>query len=120
MNKCEWHENESPLSPDEVAGCPECGRMIATKTCEGCGEEFYDWDHRGFDDILAGPACTSSGDFCCTYCLPHIERERERAEEEDAEWDPEAEYPYDWDEPVQPPLDDDSPLTEPRTFKRGL
>ena len=81
---CKWHEKEEPIEEGETVGCPECGRMIATKICEACGNEFLDWSWRIWDDIMAGPAATSSGDFCCTYCLPHIEAARERQEDEDA------------------------------------
>ena len=80
---CDWHKDEEPLSEDDPNGCPECGRMIHTKICESCGDEFLDWEYRGFDDIMAGPAVDRRGDFCCTYCLPHIEADLEQQEEED-------------------------------------
>ena len=83
-NNCSWHEKETMIDPEETIGCPECGRLIATKDCETCHLTFLDWSYRGFDDIVAGPAATSNGDFCCTHCLPHIESDIEKQEEEDA------------------------------------
>jgi hypothetical protein len=89
-SSCKWHEGEEMLAIDQDGiGCPECGRMIATQICEGCHNEYLDWLHKGWDDIIAGPAVTSSGDFCCTHCLPRIEREMEEQEEEDT-------YDYGW------------------------
>ncbi len=85
---CEWHKDDDPIEIDDEGlgfpGCPECGRLIATKDCRGCGKTFLDWEYSGWDDIVAGPCGTSSGDFCCTHCAPFIEAEWERQEEEDA------------------------------------
>ena len=92
MANCKWHKNEEPIQDGETVGCPDCGRLIATKICSNCGQEFLDWAHRGYDDIIAGPAATSNGDFCCRACLPGIEREIERQDEEDS-----LEFGFDYD-----------------------
>ena len=87
MNLCEWHKDQYEI--DEEIGyecCPECGRMLSQKTCTGCGKEFLDWEDEGFDDVCAAPRCTSFGDLVCSYCLPHIEREIEKMEDEEAEY----------------------------------
>ncbi len=81
-NNCNWHRNEESIEDNQTVGCPECGRLIATTTCPKCGKEFLNWDHRGCDDIIAGPAVTSFGDFCCTACLSRLERENEEIDED--------------------------------------
>lgn len=84
--KCAWHQDDYPYeSPDEVT-CPECSRMIATKLCNGCGRYFIDWEYIGFDDIMAGGAATSQGDFCCTHCLPLVEQEIEESYDDWDDW----------------------------------
>jgi hypothetical protein len=71
---CEGHRHDIPVTePSEEngyapIGCPECGHMIATTQCPYCKLWFIDWGHDTFDDVIAGPNVTSSGDFCCTYC----------------------------------------------------
>ena len=87
---CRWHKGELAVSyePDGEAPayCPNCGRMLETRTCERCCRLFLDWqsDTRG-DDILSGPLVDESGDLCCRMCYVP---ERDEDEGED-EWDPE-------------------------------
>lgn len=70
----------------EPPGCDECGRLISTIICDECGMEFLDWDDNGFDDVMAGPAITSMGDFCCKRCLTRIESEMEMEMETETEY----------------------------------
>lgn len=98
---CKWHEGDDPIIQDpnpenySAPGCQNCGAMYPTKECEdttlgpGCGLEFLDWQSKGFDDVIAGPYVTSSGDLYCTRCGPRMDEEEEAAIDED--------YPYDFD-----------------------
>lgn len=88
MNKCEWHKDDQPVLVG--IGCEYCGTMYSTKTCEGCKREFLDWEDRSFDDMIAGPYVSESGDLMCVRCGPHNDREREEAAED--------EYDYGYDE----------------------
>lgn len=69
--------------------------MYPTKDCEdtplgpGCGLEFLDWEDKNFDDVIAGPYVTTSGDLYCQRCGPRMDEEEEEAVDED--------YPYDFD-----------------------
>lgn len=73
--KCKWHKGEYPMTYDPgpdtsiaQAYCPECGCMLDTKTCERCGIGFLNWEAKGFDDIMAAPSVTESGDLMCVCC----------------------------------------------------
>lgn len=93
--RCEWHKGDEPLDVECEPGCPNCGKMIEWKTCEGCHADFLDWSIRDFDDVISGPAVTSSGDFMCIPCARRHEAEEERALEEDAAYDADRECdPY--------------------------
>lgn len=79
---CAWHKDEQDVHPS--IGCEYCGTMLSTRDCKNCRRTFLDWDDSSFDDVVAGPFCTSSGDLACWRCGPEQERQRERAEDEDA------------------------------------
>jgi hypothetical protein len=91
--KCAWHwdldgwvleEDEDPF-----ASCGNCGMLIATKDCEGCGKTFIDWSFRGSDDVLSGPYATDDGDLVCERCLESWEeQEREREDDGYDDYDP--------------------------------
>jgi len=87
--RCRWHKGEPAVSyePDGEAPayCPNCGRMLDTRTCGRCGRLFLDWetDTRG-DDVLSGALVDDSGDPCCRMCYVP---DRDKYEDED-EWDP--------------------------------
>lgn len=86
---CKWHEGDTPIVQDPdldlymAPGCQECGAMYYTKDCAGCGLEFLDWSDRSFDDVMAGPYASASGDLYCARCGPRHDREAERAEDEE-------------------------------------
>jgi DNA-directed RNA polymerase subunit RPC12/RpoP len=84
IEKCKWHKSEKPIEDGETVGCPNCGTMLSTKDCEGCGKEFLDWEDRSFDDIIAGPYATASGDLACMRCGPRDDGRREEAEDQEA------------------------------------
>jgi hypothetical protein len=84
---CQWHAGDIPVEIDDTPSCPNCQRLLATKLCSACGEEFLDWGHLDYDDVLAGPVASSSGDLSCTGCIGQVERELERAEDEADEGD---------------------------------
>lgn len=84
---CEWHKGDERLDPECEPGCPNCGRLIDWKTCEGCHADFLDWSSRIFDDVCSGPSVTSSGDFMCIPCARRHEAEEERAAEQEADYD---------------------------------
>lgn len=94
---CEWHKDDEPLDEFPIH-CPNCGRMLETKVCEACGDEFLDWEWKHADDVLASPCASSSGDLCCSGCIASVERELEQYEqyEEDEDW---GRDPYDDFEP---------------------
>ena len=89
QSECEWHRDEMPCSYDpgetgdylQLAYCPECAAMLATRECSGCSKSFLDWEYNGFDDVMAGPSVTEAGDLVCVRCARRIARE----EEEEAE-----------------------------------
>jgi|HubBroStandDraft_4_1064222.scaffolds.fasta_scaffold06274_6 hypothetical protein len=81
---CGWHENDTPIEDVETEpGCPNCGRLLEWKTCEGCHKDFLDWSVRTFDDVISGPTATSGGDL---VCIPCGRREAE-AEERENDYD---------------------------------
>lgn len=81
MSKCDWHKGDS--EDDVGLTCPDCSRLLATKNCEGCGKAFLDWESRGYDDIVAAPAATSSGDLVCVRCVRDYDHEDEDGEDYD-------------------------------------
>lgn len=83
MNHCESHKDDETYDSPDAMACPECQRIIATKYCPGCNRYYIDWSNTAFDDYMAGPAATSLGDFVCMRCLPGVEREIERIEQDD-------------------------------------
>lgn len=97
---CKWHERDDPVIQDPnpenhmPPGCQNCGSMYPTKDCEGtalgpgCGLEFIDWGDRNFDDVIAGPYVTSSGDLYCMRCGPQMDAEEEESEYEEYDYDP--------------------------------
>lgn len=78
LASCLWHRREKPIQENDSTGCCGCGAMYVTRDCENCGKTFLDWNARGYDDVVAGPYVTCSGDLYCTRCGPR----RDRAEEE--------------------------------------
>jgi DNA-directed RNA polymerase subunit RPC12/RpoP len=59
--------------------------MLSTKTCAGCRQDFLDWEDHSFDDIIAGPYCSLSGDLMCTRCGPQSDARAEDAEDAESE-----------------------------------
>ena len=84
---CAWHEGDDPVELNDTVSCSNCQRLLATRTCESCRQEFLDWEHEGYDDVLAGPFASSDGDLCCRGCIGSVERDIERAEGEADEGD---------------------------------
>lgn len=89
---CKWHEGDEPTEIEDESvdnyfppGCSYCGTMLSTKTCENCAMEFLDWSDKSFDDVIAGPYVSTSGDLMCMRCGPAHDHEAEEAEAE--EWD---------------------------------
>lgn len=85
LSGCGWHKDEEPVQPG--IGCEYCSTMLSTKTCEGCDLEFLDWEDKSFDDIIAGPYVSLSGDLMCMRCGPSNDSEREQAAEDEYEYD---------------------------------
>lgn len=86
---CQWHKGDTPVSYDPApdssvayAYCPECGCMLDTKDCLRCGMSFLDFSAQGFDDIMAAPCVTNSGDMTCVRCCTRSNEEEERDEAE--------------------------------------
>jgi hypothetical protein len=65
-------------SPEGMASCPECGRLIC-------------WDVEYVDDVIAPAAVSASGDLMCLPCAI-------RCDEEEEEWEDEDYYPGPWDD----------------------
>lgn len=87
---CAWHKHEEKLDVECEPGCPNCGRLLEWKTCEGCHADFLDWSVHTFDDTISGPAATGDGDLVCIPCAGRWQAD-ERAEEEaeaarDGDW----------------------------------
>jgi len=89
--KCKWHEGDCGYDSHDECGCPNCGIMIETIECKGCGKYFVDWMYDG-DDLIAGGRVDSHGDFCCDNCISGIERRYEEMEDEDGDYYWEAGY----------------------------
>lgn len=91
MNPCEWHKDDQPSSPSD--GCQYCGTLYSTKDCEGCRQVFLDWADKSFDDIIAGPYVSESGDLMCMRCGPRRDQEREQYIEDEYEYEYEDDLP---------------------------
>jgi hypothetical protein len=91
---CAWHEGAEgrKVGPDDDPheGCQNCGKLIETKDCAGCGLTFLDFSIKDFDDVISGPFVTSDGDLMCIPCGRHHEqavRDAEDAESaRDGDW----------------------------------
>ena len=87
---CSWHEHQTEgrvVGPDDDPHehCSNCGRLLDTKDCKGCGLTFLDWSVQVFDDTISGPAATSGGDLVCIPCARrHASDERAQEEYESA------------------------------------
>lgn len=96
--RCAWHKGQDGQgrnvgpTDDPHDSCSNCGRLIETKDCKGCGLTFPDWLITTFDDVVSGPAATSAGDFVCIPCA------RRHAREERDQEDAEAARDGDWSE----------------------
>lgn len=80
MNKCDWHKDGQPV-PVNI-GCEYCSTMLETKDCAGCDQTFLDWEAKGYDDIIAAPYVSTSGDLMCARCGPRNDRDEEESEDE--------------------------------------
>lgn len=81
---CRWHEGEEPIEEEDTPqGCPECSRLLTTRICRGCGQEFLDWEWTEPDDVVGSPCATSTGDLACSGCIGHFEARVEREEEDE-------------------------------------
>lgn len=78
---CAWHGKQEALAEGETPGCTYCGTMYDTRTCEGCGKDFLNWESQIVDDACAAPRVTSSGDMACARCVGSIDRQIEESEE---------------------------------------
>ena len=83
---CDWHDGDKALEGDDCPACPNCGRMLATKTCEVCRDEFLDWEWQSADDVMASPCGDSRGDLCSSGCIQSVEAANREAEEDYDEW----------------------------------
>lgn len=89
---CEWHRDWEP--DDDGPSCQDCGRLLAISQCEGCGECFLDFRGQGYDDVVAAPAVTSSGDLVCVRCV----RNYDDAEDEGGDYDYRDDEDDEWDD----------------------
>ena len=89
-NTCEWHKGEYAVFIG--IGCDYCSSLLATKTCDNCKQEFLDWDDKSFDDIIAGPYVSASGDLMCMKCGPYHDREAELINAAEDYDEPEYDY----------------------------
>lgn len=81
---CTWHAGDEAVHPS--IGCEYCGNMIATRQCENCRRYFMDWEDSSFDDVVAGPYVSESGDLMCMRCGPFHDEQSRNAEEEEADY----------------------------------
>lgn len=93
---CSWHEGDDPLPKQSdkeyiPPGCQNCGTMYLTRDCVMCKREFLDWSNTSFDDVIAGPYITASGDLYCVRCGPQFDEEEEEHKEFD--YDPDYQIP---------------------------
>ncbi len=88
---CKWHEGMSPENwNDSLPSCSECGCLLDTKLCPRCGNDFLDFAGNHFDDVMASPSVTSSGDLACCRCAERMEQE-----DEEGGYNDQLEYEYD-------------------------
>lgn len=88
VRPCDWHDGDTPLKPDETAGCQGCGCLLETKVCDCCKGEFLDYSARGSgDDIIRRPYVTTSGDLYCDRCGREHDRAEEEAQEDEGYYD---------------------------------
>ena len=88
---CNWHKGMTPENWDEYSpSCPECGCLLDTKLCLRCGKDFLDFGRNRYDDVMASPSVTPSGDLVCCRCASRIEHEDEESAYNDS-----PEYDYD-------------------------
>lgn len=88
---CGWHAGTPPCLDGE--SCQNCGKLLATKLCDGCQHAFLDWSAQGGDDIVGAPRVTEGGDLCCARCAA-------QHADDDELWD-------EWDE-----MDDEDEIDE--------
>ena len=67
MKNCKWHKGDTPIRDEFEALCPNCGKMIITRTCDNCKETFLDWQSNLIDDVMSPPS-SYNGDFMCQSC----------------------------------------------------
>lgn len=95
---CKWHRGDEAVDWEESPpSCPECGCLIHTKECRRCGLDFMDWRSTSWDDVMAAPGFTSSGDFMCIRCAERHEEAEQESYDEEGGYDgccPEGEYDY--------------------------
>lgn len=66
---CKWHEGMEVVDWNgSPASCPDCGCLLDTKQCRRCGKDFLDFNSNSFDDVMAAPTVTESGDLVCVRC----------------------------------------------------
>ena len=73
-SRCAWHRGDTPCEND-MPGCQDCGSLLDIKECRGCGHWFLDFGSVSFDDVVAAPTVTNSGDLVCIRCVGHYEDE---------------------------------------------
>ena len=93
---CNWHKGMEPENWDDYPpSCPECGCLLDTKQCPRCGQDFLDFGGNFWDDVMASPSVSSSGDLACCRCVSRLEENDEDSYNDS----PEYEYdPYELDE----------------------
>jgi hypothetical protein len=79
---CKWHKRDEPLEEGVIPYCPNCSRMLDTRLCINCYEEFLDWESKSFDDVIVPPS-SFGGDLMCQPCASRAEYEEERQIEEE-------------------------------------
>ncbi len=79
---CKWHKGDEPLEEGVIPYCPNCSRMLDTRLCINCYEEFLDWESKSFDDVIVPPS-SFGGDLMCQPCASRAEYEEERQIEEE-------------------------------------
>lgn len=70
---CAWHDGQERIEEMDdddlyLPGCPNCGRLLETRHCEGCSENFLDFASTVVDDLFAAPRATPDGDLACAGC----------------------------------------------------
>src|SRR5436309_545082 len=77
---CASHAGDE-VGPDEVPGCPECGKMFYTHECWFCGATVITFGSGPSDDIMADASVSSAGDLMCYDCA--VRTEQEELEDDD-------------------------------------